>query len=61
VWPGKTELTSWIKPLRAPPMPLEMMSVVLALATMHGNISDHRDCTKHVVGDRLTIFFIFFC
>jgi hypothetical protein len=43
---GESELTSWIKPLRVPPMPLEMMSVVLALATMHGNISDHRDCTN---------------
>jgi hypothetical protein len=39
-------LTSWIDPLRVPPMPLEMMSVVLALATMHGNISDHRACTR---------------
>jgi hypothetical protein len=27
-------------------MPLEMMSVVLALATMHGNISDHRACAR---------------
>uniref|UniRef100_A0A0A9CJM3 Ocl3 n=1 Tax=Arundo donax TaxID=35708 RepID=A0A0A9CJM3_ARUDO len=39
---------SWIEPLRVPPMPLEMMSVVLALATMHGNISDHRDASMRL-------------
>jgi hypothetical protein len=27
-----------------PPMPLEIISIVLARATTHGNISDHRPC-----------------
>jgi hypothetical protein len=37
-------LTSWIEPLSVPPMPLEIISIVLARATTHGNISDHRPC-----------------
>ena len=37
-------LTSWMEPLSVPPMPLEIISIVLARATTHGNISDHRPC-----------------